>query len=643
MQKRKAIGVFIGRPDEPFQTAFLKAVGREAFRNQMDVLVFSSMLRTGGYMDYQIGEARLLELVNFERLDAVILVPDSLKMLPDHAERVAEQVRQNFSGIRVSIDLAIPGFETFICDDAAGVDEVVSHLIEVHGCTDIAFMTGPKGHPHSEDRLAGYRNAMGRAGLAVDEGRIFYGDFWYDEGERVVEELQNSEAGLPQAIACGSDTMAVSICYALQRREIRVPEDILVTGYDLELPEAGEEAFITSAVRGIDLAAAKAVHYIVGRLDTKERTSTLRKRSNLKLFQSCSCGRRFRFEKVLQDKREDDFFALYNFMQENLLMAKTLEDCLWEIDGYAKQAGEYDKMYICLNPDWSRMDDEEGQERAAFGGRMIPALDTVCAQEDKEEGRLNLERVFDTKDMLPALNAEREQPKMFYFNMLHFGRHSFGYAVLEYSGAECVFEKHYPFWIRKVNAALESLRRVYAVRDLYEVARHKAVTDAMTGLYNRNGYNILMPEVVQGLSGDERLLFMLCDNNGLKYINDTYGHVAGDDVICLSAAILSKKYFGEDVREMNFRIGGDEYVKLAIGRFTGESVEACVAGIRAQAESINSSHERKYPLYLAIGYRVYEKTEISSLDQVMTEVDALMYRDKQQIKKTSGFDPIRKE
>ncbi len=645
MQKRKAIGVFIGRPDEPFQTTFLKAVGREAFRNHMDVLVFSSMMRTGGYMDYQIGEARLIELVNFKRLDAVILVPDSLQMIPDHAAQVAERIRQNFNGVRVSIDLDIPGFETFACDDAAGVLEVVSHLIEVHGCTDIAFMTGPKGHPHSEGRLSGYRKAMARAGLPVDEGRIFYGDFWYNEGERVVEELLCSEAGLPQAIACGSDTMAVSICYALQRREIRVPEDILVTGYDFELPETGEEAFITSAVRGIDLAAAKAVHYIIGQLDTEEKKSTFRKKSNLKLFQSCSCGRRFRFEKVLQDKREDDFFALYNFMQENLLMAKTLQDCLWAIDGYARQAGEYDKMYICLNPDWSRMDDEEGQEhgQAAFGKHMILALDTVSAQEKKAEGRLDLERFFDTADMLPALDADREQAKMFYFSMLHFGRHSFGYAVLEYSGKKCVFEKHYPFWIRKVNAALESLRRVYAVRDLYEVAQHKAVTDAMTGLYNRNGYNILLPDIVRGLAEDEKLLFMLCDNNGLKYINDTYGHVAGDDVICLSAGILSKKYFGEDVREMNFRIGGDEYVKLAVGRFAPGSVEQCVEGIRAQAESINSAHERKYPLYLAIGYRVYEKSEISSLDQVMTEVDALMYRDKQQIKKTSGFDPIRKE
>lgn len=642
MRKRKTIGIFIGRPDEPFQTKFLKAAGREAFQNDMDVLVFSSMLRTGGYQDYQAGETRIMELVNYDMLDAVILVPDSLQMLPDYAGQVAAQIKKNFDGVCVSIDLAMPGYEMVACDDVEGIREVVSHLIEVHGCTDIAFMTGPKEHPHSKNRLAGYKKAMEEAGLCVDKGRIFYGDFWYDEGERVVEELLEGKRGLPQAIACGSDTMAVSVCYALQKREIRVPEDVLVTGYDCEVDHR-EDAFITSAVRGIGLVAAKAVQYIVMGLEGKERKYPLRKKSNLRLFQSCSCGRRFRFEKVLQDKREDDFFALYNFMQERLLMAKTLEECLWEIDGNALHAGKYDKMYICLNQDWSRLDEEEAKGRDAFGERMVLALDTAGVPGEKDGRRVDLERMFDTKDMLPAYQADRTEPKMFYFNMLHFGCHSFGYIVLEYSGKECVFGKHYPYWVRKVNAALESLRRVYAVRDLYEEAQQRAVTDVMTGLYNRNGYNILAAEIVEGLAADEMLFIMLCDNNGLKYINDTYGHVAGDDVIRLSAGILAKSRYGEGVREMNFRIGGDEYVKIVAGRFTREGIKRYVEGIRVEVEALNASQERRYPVYLAIGYQVYRKSEISSLDQIMTEVDGLMYQDKQRIKKTSGFDPARKE
>ena len=68
MKNRKTIGVIVGRPDEPFQTKFLRSVGREAFKYDMDVLVFSNMLRTGGYTDYQLGEERIMELVNYDML-----------------------------------------------------------------------------------------------------------------------------------------------------------------------------------------------------------------------------------------------------------------------------------------------------------------------------------------------------------------------------------------------------------------------------------------------------------------------------------------------------------------------------------------------------------------------------------------------
>lgn len=104
-----------------------------------------------------------------------------------------------------------------------------------------------------------------------------------------------------------------------------------------------------------------------------------------------------------------------------------------------------------------------------------------------------------------------------------------------------------------------------------------------------------------------------------------------------------KTSVGGAVREYNFRVGGDEYVKLAVGHFSEENVKECVSSIRTQTQRINDSRERVYPLYLAIGCQVYKKEEIISIDQVMTEVDALMYQDKQRLKKDSGFNPLRKE
>lgn len=638
---RKRIGIFLGQPDAAFQKKLLKAVGRAAFRYDFDAVVFSSLLSCGGYPEYQAGEAKFTELVNFEALDAVLAVPVTLQLRPGFAREIMDKIRKNFSGIKLSCDWEEEGFESFLCDDAQGVQEVVRHLIEKHCCTDIAFVTGPKGHPHAEARLSGWRSALEEAGIACDEARVYYGTFWYDMGEPALEHFL-SGGRLPQAIACGSDTMAAGVCRALQKRGLRVPEDVIVTGFDCAEPEHGSMPFFTSIERDIDAAAERAVECIAQRLGEKPVPGEEEWRPKLRLGCSCGCAPKPVYTFEDSENKENQFFEVYNFMQEMLIAARQLSDCLWEIDGYADHIGPFDRLWLCLSGDWKRMNLAESEEH--LSERLILALDTPGGRgtDSKRGDRVSLERSFERRQMLPALWEKRERPAMFLFSLLHFGTHCFGYTVLQYTGRECVYDRRFPFWLRNVNNALESLRRFYAVNELYEAAERRALTDAMTGLYNRNGYNLMLPQLAEGLGEGERLFFLLCDNNGLKYINDTYGHLAGDEVICLSARILSKKYFSESVREMNFRIGGDEYVKLAAGRFTDGEAGECAEGIRRQVEAENARRQGCAPFYLAIGFCVYGKDAIVSPDHMMTEVDARMYRNKQELKEASGFNPVRK-
>ena len=182
MERRKCIGVFMGQPNLPFQTELLKHIRDNAFAVGCNVAVFSSMIYTGGYPKFQIGESQNVALANFDTMDAVIVVPDTLQAHETEAKDVMEYIKQNFHGPRVALDMEADGYQQFFCDDTDSVDYVVSHLIEVHHCTDIAFMTGVEGHPHSMGRLNGYYQALERHNLPVDDSRVFYGDFWYNEG-----------------------------------------------------------------------------------------------------------------------------------------------------------------------------------------------------------------------------------------------------------------------------------------------------------------------------------------------------------------------------------------------------------------------------------------------------------------------------
>ena len=177
MQRRKCIGVFLGQPNLPFQTELLKHIRNHAFSVGSNVAIFSAMIYTGGYENFQDGESQNVALANFDLLDAVIVVPDTLQASPTDGQDVLEFVSKNFAGPKVVLDMKAEGYQQFFCDDTNSAAYVISHLIEKHQCSDIAYMTGIKEHPHSISRLDGYYRAMKEHNLIVDESRVFYGDF----------------------------------------------------------------------------------------------------------------------------------------------------------------------------------------------------------------------------------------------------------------------------------------------------------------------------------------------------------------------------------------------------------------------------------------------------------------------------------
>lgn len=93
--------------------------------------------------------------------------------------------------------------------------------------------------------------------------------------------------------------------------------------------------------------------------------------------------------------------------------------------------------------------------------------------------------------------------------------------------------------------------------DRYRLAASQAHQDELTGMNNRLAFN----EALDSMNGDKMLGVLFCDLNGLKYTNDHFGHVAGDEHICNLANVLMEQ-FG---KHQTFRISGDEFVALLEG------------------------------------------------------------------------------
>ena len=179
---RKLLGVIIAQSDAPYQSKLLEGILEEAFELNYDVAVFSTFEKDKLSDAWHEGEINIFSMINYSVLDGIIFVPDTLRV-GGVAERVEKDIKKKFSKPVVSVDIATEGFNNIFTDDVQNIKMLISHLIEDHKFTDIAFMTGIKGHPHSTNRLTGYYEAMIEHNLPIDQSRVFYGDFWYNKGE----------------------------------------------------------------------------------------------------------------------------------------------------------------------------------------------------------------------------------------------------------------------------------------------------------------------------------------------------------------------------------------------------------------------------------------------------------------------------
>ena len=119
------------------------------------------------------------------------------------------------------------GRPSIVVDNHGGAVQAVEHLVET-GRRRIAHISGPTGNLEAETRLAGYLEAMARAGLPTT---VVEGAFTRSSGHDAGVELARRPTP-PDAVFAGNDIMAVGAMLALQDAGLRVPEDVAIIGFD---------------------------------------------------------------------------------------------------------------------------------------------------------------------------------------------------------------------------------------------------------------------------------------------------------------------------------------------------------------------------------------------------------------------------
>ena len=159
-----------------------------------------------------------------------------------------------------------------------------------------------------------------------------------------------------------------------------------------------------------------------------------------------------------------------------------------------------------------------------------------------------------------------------------------------------------------------------------ENLRKLATTDALTGVLNR-GFGLLnfSKQLKVAKRNNTKLSICYVDVNGLKAINDTYGHAEGDETLRLVSTFLQ-----EASREVDIicRLGGDEFL-LVLPQCPIENARIVYQRIDDKVIQFNEQHLKPYKLSLSHGFAEYDPVAEKSVDQLIAVADQQMYEDKQ--------------
>jgi DNA-binding LacI/PurR family transcriptional regulator len=169
-----------------------------------------------------------------DRVDGIVfasIIPEEMEAGIINDVMKFSTARKNTGYVCIEKDLSKYGIDSVYANSINGADMAASHLIDT-GCTHIGHITGPVYFTIAQDRIMGFKNALSRAGIEVDEVRmIANGDYSHKSGYLAMKELLQKMPDIDGVFAA-NDQMAVGALKALFEAGRMVPEDVKIIGYD---------------------------------------------------------------------------------------------------------------------------------------------------------------------------------------------------------------------------------------------------------------------------------------------------------------------------------------------------------------------------------------------------------------------------
>lgn len=598
MKQRRLIGVIICEADDLYQQRILKGVISQAYAVDCDVAVFAPLTPYAAQTPHQICEENIFNLMQLDKFDG-ILYARSLFPGNEIRAKLDATLKSKPELPVVVMDEINPDFPYLMNDDRTAFESLVNHFLEVHHFTDIYCLTGYQCSYSAEERAAGYRLALERHGIPAEKAQVFYGDYWISAAEQFGERLVNGDLPMPQAVVCGNDVMAATLCNYLTEHGIEVPETVSIAGYDDASQSRENPVTITTYIRENFKLGAASVAKLYEMMTQEACALAETPEAGLLTRNSCSCGEDRRHIRAalpeIQAARQAETLYKNSNMAVYITLADTIDACMQRIHCSTYLIPDMQDLYLCLCEDWAGNFDPTNPDqyrKTGFSDTMEIKLAHSAATQHHPQS-------FPTAQMLPALFEKRDKPCAFYFTPLHHNDRFFGYAALSYGDTPNCYGSLYCRWITNINTAIEFIRVRNYLQSFNNRLCLSMIRDPLTGIYNLSGYKKYAQQKFDlAVAEQHKLLVLVANVDCLRQINDNYGHLEGDNAILIASSAITSTFPNHEICA---RTAGDEFSVTGCFEYDPDMSVNCVASIEQKLTQYNRTSFKPYRVDVSIG------------------------------------------
>ena len=640
------IGLLIDYVVSEYAERIIRGVSLACQEKSAELIVFTigKLQDFSGGFDYQ--NVAVSSFVSSKNLDGAIFISGTI-MHSLNKNEVASYIK-SFKPLPITnISMEIPGVPSIIVDNHDAYESIITELIDRQRCKKFGILSVRGNSSEVKNRLKNIKTILGEHGISDDEITVWKSLLSYGPALEDLRQIYK-EIGVfdYDALICMNDEMAFAAMDFCAEIGLKVPDDVVVLGFD-NLANSDISIPTLSTIK----QNFEGQGYIAGMNLIKEingkPVDKLSVMTAIPVMREST--RRVPYDKNALHARnfefEDDETKPYLKTSTGTEWYRKKGEFYQTTNFYTQMQSDmtYDQLRNRINDDMRSFGitacaivlyEKPIEAPVPFEYFHLPKNAHLFAGFDDKTGfdssvEKKLIKCNPKEEMLPDGIIQIDSDGVMVFTIYH-STLQYGYIIIRPGSYDSII---YDMFVKLLSSTIASVYSFSLAHNETSRVRKKideldliASTDELTGLYNRRGFysygeTTLKFAKAMGQSG----IVIYCDMDGLKKINDEYGHEAGDRAILAESIILKSNFRSNDVIA---RIGGDEFAIICPGL-----TKAALKHIREQIDKDcriwSGGNEQGFPLTISMGFVSYPSPKMGyKITPLLSEADSLMYMEK---------------